>query len=174
MSITLRDFRNFDFQQLWHLDQACFPAGIAYSRTELMHYMTRSGAFTLIAEDASPQAKLAERRPDIVGFLVAQEDRRQLGHIITIDVHKEARRKGVGVLLMEAAEARLRQRGCVGMYLETAVNNDAAIAFYKRLGYSVLQTIPHYYQGDLDALLMGKRFSRSSAPKPQVAGEAKD
>jgi ribosomal-protein-alanine N-acetyltransferase len=75
---------------------------------------------------------------------------------VTIDVVSEARRGGVGSLLMEEAEARLRALGCNSIYLETAVDNAAALRFYKRLGYSVLKTIPRYYLGSLDALLMGK------------------
>jgi ribosomal-protein-alanine N-acetyltransferase len=151
--VKLRDFRNSDFERLWKLDQDCFPRGISYTRNELMHYMTRRGAFTLVAEEGE----------FVLGFLVAQEDRRSLGHVITIDVHSGARRKGIGLMLMEAAEARLRERGCVGMYLETAVNNEPAITFYKRQGYAVLQTIPHYYRNDLDAFLMGKRFPPPAA-----------
>jgi [ribosomal protein S18]-alanine N-acetyltransferase len=161
VSINLRDFRNFDFERLHKLDQECFPRGISYSKAELMHYMTRRGAFTLVAEEG-------ER---ILGFLVAQEDRRSLGHVITIDVHREARRKGIGILLMDEAEKRLRGRGCVGMYLEVAINNHPAIAFYERLGYSVLQTIPHYYQNNLDAFLMGKRFP---APAKAETREERD
>jgi ribosomal protein S18 acetylase RimI-like enzyme len=46
------------------------------------------------------------------------------------------------------------------VFLETAVDNVAAIAFYKRLGYAVLETLPRYYHGELDAFLMGKRIAR--------------
>jgi len=41
------------------------------------------------------------------------------------------------------------------MFLETAVDNLAAIAFYKRHGYSVLRTLLGYYQATgIDAFLM--------------------
>ncbi len=152
MPIRIREARRADFMQLWRIDQECFAPGISYTRAELAHYMARRGAFTLVAEDTQV------KRPQIAGFIVAQCERRGLGHVITIDVAAPARRAGLGSQLMTEAEARMKTAGCSAIYLETAVDNAAALAFYKRLGYSVLQTLPRYYHGDLDALLMGKRF----------------
>ncbi len=138
--------------QLWRIDQECFAPGISYSRAELAYYMAQPGAFTLVAEDT------AGKRPQIVGFLVAACQRRGLGHLITIDVVAAARRAGAGSRLIAEAEARMRDAGCSALYLETAVDNMAALAFYQHHGYSVLRTLPRYYHGELDALLMGKRL----------------
>ena len=149
----IREFRRADFMQLWRIDQECFAPGISYTRVELAHYMARRGAFTLVAENTD------NRRPQITGFIVAECDRRGLGHVITIDVLPSARRSGVGSLLMAEAESRARTGGCNAMYLEMAVNNAAARAFYERHGYTVLRTLPRYYQGELDAHLMVKRFA---------------
>jgi ribosomal protein S18 acetylase RimI-like enzyme len=44
------------------------------------------------------------------------------------------------------------------VFLETAVDNLAALTFYKRHGYSVLRTLPRYYQGSVDGLRMEKRL----------------
>ena len=89
----IRDYRPQDFDELWQLDQSCFAPGIAYSRFELMRYIRRRGAFTLVAEDAKGQ---------ITGFAVAEcqslpaqsegGKRRSAGHVITLDVRTEARR----------------------------------------------------------------------------------
>jgi ribosomal protein S18 acetylase RimI-like enzyme len=38
------------------------------------------------------------------------------------------------------------------------VNNSAAISFYKKRDYTVLSTAPRYYEGKLDALVMGKKL----------------
>jgi ribosomal protein S18 acetylase RimI-like enzyme len=40
--------------------------------------------------------------------------------------------------------------------LETAVDNVAALLFYKRRGYNVLETFPRYYSNAMDALLLEK------------------
>ena len=147
--MRIREYRQGDFDTLWRLDQECFPPNIAYSRFELMSYIRRRSAFTLVAENGTA----------ISGFIVAERHpRNQAGHIITIDVRSTARRAGVGGTLMDAAETRLQESGCAAVYLETAVNNEAAIAFYKRRGYFVLSTVPRYYDGKLDALVMGKKL----------------
>ena len=57
---------------------------------------------------------------------------------------------------MQAAEKKLRELKCERFVLEVAVDNAAAIGFYKRHGYSVVGTIPRYYMGSLDALRMSK------------------
>ena len=151
--VRIREFRRADFMALWRIDQECFDPGISYSRVELAHYMARRGAFTLVAERTDSE------RPGIIGFLVGECDRRGFGHVMTIDVLPGARRAGTGSQLMAEAEARMRTAGCKAVFLETAVDNSAALTFYKRHGYSVLQTIPRYYKRELDAFLMGKRFA---------------
>jgi [ribosomal protein S18]-alanine N-acetyltransferase len=148
----IREATAADFRTLWQIDQECFATGISYSQAELRHYMKRRGAFTLVKENGS----------GIAGFLVAESSRRGAGHLITIDVLPRARRAGIGTELLRAAEQRLLASGCGAVLLETAVDNVAAIRFYKRHGYSVLKTLPRYYMGSVDALLMGKRLDDKS------------
>ena len=152
MPVRIRDFRRADFMQMWRIDQECFAPGISYTRVELAHYMARRGAFTLVAENSE------RKRTQIMGFIVAECDGRGLGHVITIDVAAEGRRSGVGSWLMEEAEKRVAAAGCKAIYLEMAVNNTAARAFYEGRGYSILRTLPRYYNNTLDGYLMTKRF----------------
>ena len=81
-----------------------------------------------------------------------------MGHIITIDVRPQARRRHIGSALLEGAENRLRATNCHAVRLETAVDNASAISFYKRHGYDVIKVIPHYYSNGLDALLLEKKL----------------
>lgn len=162
--VAIREYRPDDFNELWRLDQECFAPEIAYSRFELMHNIRRKNSFTLIHDG----------QEGIRGFVVAEcrggmRERRSLmkpaGHIITIDVAKGFRRERVGTRLMEAAESRLLSAGCDAVYLEAAIDNEAAIKFYKRRGYFVLSVIPRYYHDQLDALLMGKRLGTPAEAK---------
>lgn len=160
MDARIRESRKDDFEQLWRLDQECFPPGISYTRIELAFYMRRARAFTLVAEaegPASAPGPYAEPKR-VLGFLVGEASARGAGHIITIDVRAEARRQRVGSALLQAAEERLSGSGSRHVFLETAVNNAPAIAFYKRHGYELIKTIPRYYKNNLDALLLGKRL----------------
>ena len=147
MSFHIREFEKTDFDTLWQIDQVCFDTQLAYSRPELAFYMRRPGSFTLVAEAET----------EVLGFVVA-ETRRKNGHIITIDVVAEARRTGVGSALLQAAEERLLRAGALVVALETPVNNEAAIRFYKQQGYFVEKTVAGYYSGQLDALVMTKEL----------------
>ena len=149
----IRQFEKADFDTLWRIDQACFDAQLAYSRPELAFYMRREGSFTLVAED--------EAESGILGFIVA-ENRRQIGHIITIDVIERARRTGVGSALLEATEGKLLRAGATSVALETPVNNAAAIRFYKSEGYYVEKTVAGYYSNQMDALVMTKELAGTS------------
>jgi len=171
VSFSVRPFQHGDFETLWQIDQACFDPQLAYSRPELAFYMRRPSAFTLVAEEnvngaepgtkdfTSSQSRVGGR---ILGFIVA-EKRRQTGHIITIDVIAEVRRMGVGSALLDAAEGKLRENGAATVELETAVNNEAAIRFYKQKGYFVEKTVRGYYSNHLDALVMNKALTEVGA-----------
>lgn len=169
VSFNIRQFEKRDFETLWQIDQDCFDPQLAYSRPELAFYMRRPSAFTLVAERnvigtpsaaKDPNSSEAGVERKILGFIVA-EKRRQTGHIITIDVISEARRTGVGSALLDAAENRLREEGTAAVELETAVNNESAIRFYKQKGYFVEKTVRGYYSNHLDALVMSKALNEA-------------
>jgi [ribosomal protein S18]-alanine N-acetyltransferase len=150
---ALRDYKPTDIDEIFAIDQQCFEPGIAYSREELQFYMKRKGAFTLVAETADGDGKSR-----IAGFTVVEFHAKGFGHVITIDVLEQFRRSGLGTILMQAGEDQVLAKKGRLMILEVAVNNLAAIKFYKRHGYIVVKTIPRYYNNELDALLMTKKL----------------
>lgn len=159
----IREFRRADFFRLWEIDQKCFAPGVSYSQPELLFYMRRPRAFTLVAErDVSGNGTgIQSANLETEGFIVA-EAARLTGHIITIDVLEEARRSGLGSRLMAAAEERLRAQGCGAVSLETAVDNAPALAFYKKHGYFLVKTIPRYYSTGVDAFVLKKDLLSNS------------
>jgi ribosomal-protein-alanine N-acetyltransferase len=178
VSFTVREFHPSEFEALWRIDQACFPPGISYSRGELKTYMRRRASFTLVAVETVRAAATdpgvskgkkaaslmlpapASAENSITGFIVAEGSSRDAGHIITIDVIAARRGAGVGSLLLEAAEERLRRADCWAVQLETAVDNISALSFYKRHGYQVIETFPRYYANGVDALVLKKELEK--------------
>jgi len=177
VSFRIRPFQQAEFETLWRMDQVCFDPQLAYSRPELAFYMRRPAAFTLVAEGDGPEAGTnGGSAGRILGFIVAEAGRKtktktKTGHIITLDVVPEVRRSGVGSALLHAAEEQLLGAGAATVELETAVNNMAAIRFYKQKGYFVEKTVPGYYSNQLDALVMRKAIGSSG---DRVIGSSKD
>ncbi len=141
MDPEIREFAREDIGRLYEIDQQCFPEGIAYSRRELLWFILQPGAVTRIAHTAG----------QIAGFAVGQMKTRLLGHIITLDVVGEARRRGIGTLLMESLHEEFRSHGLVVATLEVAAANSVAKHFYSRLQYRCVETLQGYYGDGSDA-----------------------
>lgn len=56
-------------------------------------------------------------------------------HVADVAVTESARRRGVGTALMMAGESWARERGLPVLSLDVWSTNDAALSFYRRLGY---------------------------------------
>jgi [ribosomal protein S18]-alanine N-acetyltransferase len=145
MPLTLRSYEPHDFAALHRLDQSCFPAGISYSKTTLRYFLTLASADCVIAEEVGR----------IVGFIVSDENP-PLAHIITLDVDAKHRRHGIGSALLEILEANLALRGVRSILLETAIDNEPAVAFWRSHGYRIEATLKRYYLGRIDAYEMRK------------------
>jgi ribosomal protein S18 acetylase RimI-like enzyme len=156
-----------DFETIFAVDQECYPRGIAYSRRTLRYFLAASGSFCVVAE-------IAPEVDGIIGFAIAEAHERD-GHIITLDVVEKHRRAGVGKALLADMEAQLARRGVRSIYLETAVNNEAGVAFWTRHGYRAFGHSPKYYLGRVDALLMRKDLQGYSGREPrQTAATGED
>ena len=155
MALLLRSYQPHDFAVLHRLDQACFPAGISYSKTTLRYFLTLASADCVVAVDGD----------HIVGFVLSEENP-PLAHIITLDVTEKQRRHGIGTALLEKLESNLAARGVRSILLETATDNDAAIAFWQRRGYRIEATLKRYYLGRVDAYEMRKILPGAARTKP--------
>ncbi len=156
--IRLRRFDRHDPNRNWHrdldelyqLDQLCFPAEIAYSKAELQHFLLHPRCICWIAEQAGEP---------LAGFMIVERSTRRgrsTGHVVTLDVEPHKRRSGIGTLLMRTAEQQMLQEGFSVMSLEVAVNNAAARHFYSHLGFVTIGRIAKYYGGRGDAEVMEK------------------
>lgn len=100
--------------------------------------------------------KKLQRDPDL--FLVAEAEGRIVGAVMGgfdgrrglvyhLAVEPAFRRRGVGKLLMDELEARLRARGCIRAYLLVTPDNESAMRFYEGSGWKEMNL--HLYGKDL-------------------------
>jgi ribosomal-protein-alanine N-acetyltransferase len=81
-------------------------------------------------------------------------------HVLNVATAIEARRRGVGRALMEAAEEEGRRRGARLSTLEVRRSNVAAIALYRAIGYRQVGLRSNYYAEEHeDAIVMVKALS---------------
>jgi ribosomal-protein-alanine N-acetyltransferase len=154
MSMIQRAYEPHDFAALHRLDQACFPQGIAYSRTTLHYFLMLPSANCVVAVDGK----------EIVGFVLSEENP-PLAHVITLDVVATRRRHGIGSALLVESEKNLAFRGVRHVLLETSVENEAAVAFWQRHGYRIEAVLKRYYLGRLDAYEMRKILPAAAKSK---------
>jgi len=92
--------------------------------------------------------KKLQRDPDL--FLVAESDGHLVGSVIGgfdgrrgmmyhLAVAADFRQQGVGAVLMDALEERLRAKGCIRYYLLVTRENETAIRFYEKRGWERME-----------------------------------
>lgn len=83
----------------------------------------------------------------------------------TIAVAPEARRMGLGRVLMHTLIRKAREAGVRDVFLEVRADNAAAQALYDSLGFVGIGVRPGYYQpDDVDAIVMKLVLARPSTP----------
>jgi [ribosomal protein S18]-alanine N-acetyltransferase len=151
VTFHLRAYAPGDFDQLYEIDQICYEPAIAYSRRELRNYMRFPGATCVVAEIGGK----------ITGFcLAAWQD--EIGYIVTMDVLPSYRRLGMASALLRDVEQKLQDNDVQAIWLETATENDPAIAFWQKNGFRKIRVRKRYYPGRRDAYSMTKLISPPS------------
>jgi ribosomal protein S18 acetylase RimI-like enzyme len=144
------DIRPLTLAQLdecWRLDQRCFIDGEAYSRETFEYLLTAAEAvaYRAVTTDGT-----------MVGFVVGLVEPDHTGHITTIGVAPEHRRRRVAERMLTKVEEAFRRRGLRTARLEVRSVNAGAQQLYRNLGYAVTQRLPRYYSNGGDGLLMLK------------------
>lgn len=97
---------------------------------------------------------VAAENDELFGFLVA----RRVGNdieILNFAVRPDARRRGTGGMLLQAALAWGAELHAEKALLEVRASNAAALQFYQRRGFAVAGRRPKYYAAPVeDALLL--------------------
>jgi ribosomal protein S18 acetylase RimI-like enzyme len=88
-----------------------------------------------LARDGDNRLLLEEGGQLIASVMVGYEGHR--GWVNYLAVHPDHRRQGLGRLLMDVAERRLRDLGCAKVNLQVRASNETATEFYRQIGYTV-------------------------------------
>jgi ribosomal-protein-alanine N-acetyltransferase len=133
--------------ECWRLDLRCFVDGEAYSR-ETFEYLLTS------PDSVSYRAVLPDGT--MVGFIVGIVEPDRTGHITTLGVAPEHRRRGIAHRMLLKVEEGFKRRGVRITRLEVRSVNTGAQDLYQKLGFAVTQRLPRYYSNGGDGLLMIK------------------
>lgn len=133
--------------ECWRLDQRCFVDGEAYSRDTFEYLLTapESVSYRMVMQNGA-----------MAGFVIGLLEPDHTGHITTIGIAPEHRRRRLASSLMATVENGFRRRLVRIVRLEVRSSNLSAQKLYSSLGYSVTQRLPKYYSNGGDGLLMVK------------------
>jgi ribosomal-protein-alanine N-acetyltransferase len=139
-----------NLEEILKLNLRCFKAGENYTKYTFSYLLNEPNCLSYRAITPGEQ---------MVGFVFVIADKDGTGHITTIGVAPEHRRRGLANKLLRHAEEALQKRSVNTIMLEVRVSNVAAQNLYRRFGYAVVQRLEKYYNNGEDGFLMVKSLS---------------
>ena len=126
----LREARVEDAEAMTELDAVAVP--LSWLTPNVIRDAGEQGpAFRVLEDTKSARA---------VGFLRLRKESASEGHISDIAVHPDYQRRGLGEAMMRWALARFHEDGQRAAALTVSTNNRAAIALYRKLGFTAGET----------------------------------
>jgi len=155
-TFNIRKFKPDDLQTVMQINRETLPENY-------------TDYFFMDLYERFPQAFIvAEEDHTIVGYIMCRIEVGlsnmglggliRKGHVVSIAVLPQARRKGVAQALISTALEGMRFYKAKLCYLEVRVTNDAGVALYKKLGFEVSRTVHGYYSDGEDAYVMSKKL----------------
>jgi ribosomal-protein-alanine N-acetyltransferase len=152
----IRKFNPDDLNAVVEINRRCLPENYTIN------------FFIDIYKNCPDAFLVAEAENEIVGYIMCRLEygfsdfnRFKLvkkGHIVSIAVLSEYRRRGIGSSLITQALKELVNAQVKECYLEVRVSNEVGINLYRKLGFEVTQRIAYYYHDGEDAYVMSKRL----------------
>jgi ribosomal-protein-alanine N-acetyltransferase len=140
--IQIQPFGWWDIPAVHALELELFPTS-PWSEAQFWGELAAEHRLLLVAKDEDQVIGYAAIN---IGDLEAE--------IMTIAVHPEHQRQGLGSAFMRAMLQPVEAAGVRHVLLEVEVGNDAAVTLYERFGFIRNGVRPNYYGLGSDAMLM--------------------
>ena len=114
--------------------------------------------FTVMTKETPETFLVAISKQGIVGYVLVSL-RKEGGHVLSIAVRRDFRRRGVGTELMAEVLKVLLRKNVTRVDLEVRTSNHAAREFYGKLGFRETGLIRKYYGDGEDAVKMSKNLA---------------
>ena len=150
MQATVEDASIRDLDRLYEIETECFRRE-AFTRTQIAQLLSGYNSIALIARVEG----------QIVGFVIGEiyiDGRVLQGHICTIEILPNFRRRGIGEKLLQEIEELFKQKKVKASALEVREDNVPAIELYRKLGYEKIGRLRNYY-GEAHGLYLGKTLT---------------
>jgi len=148
--LAIRPAGPFDLTLLAELHAACFAE--RWDAPALASLLAMPGALAFLASGP------IGRDEEPLGFVLLRAIAGE-AEIISIGVRPQARRRGIGRRLLEAALAAAAAGGAERLFLEVAADNYQALGLYLSHDFTEVGRRPNYYQrngGGIMALVLSK------------------
>jgi ribosomal-protein-alanine N-acetyltransferase len=133
--------------EVLRLNVRCFKNGENYTKHTFSYLLNEPRTLSFRAVTPDDQ---------IVGFVFVMANDAGAGHLTTIGVAPEHRRRGIGARLLAHTEQALKFRGFSTIVLEVRVSNVDAQELYRNFGYMTVQRIENYYVNGEGCFMMVK------------------
>lgn len=142
--IEIRPAAPSDLGQIERIERESFGDD-AFTRRQLAYLITRAKGVCFVALAAGK----------VAGYLSLLERPRFANmRIYSVATAPEARGLGIGQALLDKAVEYARERNAREITLEVSTANTAALALYRKRGFSMASRLPGYYHDGTDAWRM--------------------
>ena len=150
----LRKFTVNDLASVTRINQACLPEN--YTDIFFVDLHRRFPETFIVAEENGNVSGYIMCRVEVGLSNFGLTGLVKKGHVVSVAVLPEHRRKGIGEALMNQAMEGMRAHNAKQCYLEVRVTNQEATSLYKKLGFEIIRTIHGYYADGEDAFVMSR------------------
>ncbi|WP_287584864.1 ribosomal protein S18-alanine N-acetyltransferase [Candidatus Borrarchaeum sp.] len=148
-TIIIRPYTQKDLPSIYEIEKNCFSESERYTRQHLEMLGDFKRYFFLVAQENEGSSIIGY----CIGVLKSSREG-TVGHIISVAVHPNNRRLGIGLELINELITQLKNAGATSFRLEVKMTNKAAREMYRKLGFNYVHILRNYYGDGKDAIVM--------------------